>query len=137
MIYYRVALQTGQSQTGQTPTWKWRSSVLTSLDALFGLLRIYYAVPKDQILVFLSSSAEGMEEMLARQNDGLLSSSLSADQVLKGCRLSPLEVTRLELELRADGDHDTPYQFTPPTPGKQALAWAKLLAKVQSGELEP
>jgi len=132
MIYYRVALQTGQSST-----WKWRSSVLTSLNALFGLLKIYYAVPKDRILVFLSSSAEGMDEMLTRQNNGQLSNSLTADQILKGCRLSPLEVSKLELELLADGDHDTPYQFTPPTPGRQALAWAKLLARVQNGELKP
>jgi hypothetical protein len=35
------------------------------------------------------------------------------------------------------GDYDTPYTFTLPVSMRQALAWARLLAKVQRGELEP
>lgn len=35
------------------------------------------------------------------------------------------------------GDYDTPYTFALPVSTKQALAWARLLAKVQRGELEP
>ena len=35
------------------------------------------------------------------------------------------------------GDHDTPYTFELPVSMPQALAWARLLAKVQSGELTP
>jgi len=133
MIYYRVALM-----TKDTPTWKWKSTVLTSLDALFGYLKTFQAVPKDQMRVFLSSSAQqGWDEMLTRQNNGMLSNSLSAQQVLNGCRICPLEVMKLELELRADGDYDIPYEFTPPTSMKQKLAWAKLLRLVSTGELQP
>lgn len=35
------------------------------------------------------------------------------------------------------GDHDAPYTFALPVSTPQALAWARLLAKVQRGELEP
>ena len=131
MVYYRVALMTDQS-----PTWKWKSSILTSLEVLFKFLKIYRAVPKDHIRVFLSSKAEKMDELLTRENNGLISNSLTAEQLLSGHPVSPLEIRKLELELSVEGDHDIPYQFTPPTM-QQALAWTKLLTKVHKGELEP
>ena len=132
MLYYRVALMTGQS-----PTWKWKSSVLTSLETLFNFLKIYRAIPKDRVRVFLSSTAERMDELLTRENNGLVSNSLTAEQLLNGYKVSSLEVTKLELELCVEGDHDIPYQFSPPSTIQQALAWTKLLTKVRSGELEP
>ncbi len=36
MIYYRVALQGSQSAT-----WRWKSSPLTSLDGVLGVLNLY------------------------------------------------------------------------------------------------
>lgn len=131
MIYYRVALQ-----DKQTPTWKWKSTVLTSLDALLLFLRTYGSIPKEDVRVFFSSSAEEMEEMLSRQNQGLVSNSVSADQLLSGKSMNSSEIKRLEFELRSAGDHDEPYTFTLPTFMPQLLAWTKLLARVQSGELE-
>ncbi len=60
MIYYRVASQIDETSA----TWKWKSTVLTSLDALFGYLKTFQAVPKDRMRVFLSSSAQqGWDEM--------------------------------------------------------------------------
>lgn len=50
VIYYRVALYSSQSAT-----WQWKSTALTSLDALFGFLRLYHMVPRDRIRVFYSS----------------------------------------------------------------------------------
>jgi len=132
MLYYRVALMTGQS-----PTWKWKSSVLTSLETLFNFLKIYRAIPKDRLRVFLSSTAERMDELLTRENNGLVSNSLTAEQLLSGYKVSSLEVTKLELELCVEGDHDIPYQFSPPATLQQALVWTKLLTKVRNGELEP
>ena len=132
MVYYRVALMTNQS-----PTWKWKSSVLTSLETLFNFLKIYRAIPKDRVRVFLSSTAERMDELLTRENNGLVSNSLTAEQLLNGYKVSSLEVTKLELELCAEGDHDIPYQFSPSSTLQQALAWTKLLTKVRNGELEP
>ena len=48
-----------------------------------------------------------------------------------------LEPRRTELEQGAGGDHDLPYRFSFPTWVPQALAWARLVAKVQSGVLQP
>jgi len=50
---------------------------------------------------------------------------------------SPLDKRREELESGAGGDHDLPYRFTLPTSLPQVLAWVKLLARVQSGDLQP
>ncbi len=51
-------------------------------------------------------------------------------------RSSP-EKRRGELERGAGGDYDTAYRFTLPTSMPQVLAWMKLLARVQRGELQP
>jgi len=50
--------------------------------------------------------------------------------------VSPLEKRREEIERGAGGDHDLPYQFTLPTSMPQVLAWVKLLARVQQGDLQ-
>ena len=51
--------------------------------------------------------------------------------------LSFLEQRRVELEHGAGGDHDCPYRSTLPLSMPQVLAWVKLLAKVQAGEVQP
>ena len=48
-----------------------------------------------------------------------------------------LEKRRTELEHGVGGDLDLPYRFNLPTSMPQVLAWVKLLAKVQNGELQP
>lgn len=94
MIYYRVALYSSQSAT-----WQWKSTALTSLDALFGFLRLYHMVPRDRIRVFYSSSVEHLDLMLNRENKGLASNSISAEQFLSGRRsINSLEMTQLESE---------------------------------------
>lgn len=177
MTYYRVALQRDQA-----PTWRWASTVLTSLNGVFGFLRLYHMVPKDRIHVFCSSSVDSLNEMLACENQGLLSNSLAADQLVNGSKhIDPREMQRLESaggpdqgmgtavtsllgaqawheqgqcvpdkgstsvlersrlagELDGSADHDTPYRFSLPVSLPQVLAWTRLLARVQRGELEP
>jgi hypothetical protein len=132
MIYYRVALKSEQSSA-----WKWRSTAITSLNALFQLLKPYNSVPQDQIRVFFSSSQDNMDGMLNRQNEGLITSSVTARELLAGQPINTLEVTKLELELNDGGDHDIPYEFTLPASLPQLLAWTRLMHKVRNGELEP
>ncbi len=48
-----------------------------------------------------------------------------------------LEWRRLERELGPGGDHDVPYTFALPLSMPHVLAWMRLLAQVQRGELEP
>ena len=95
MIYYRVALQADQSNP-----WQWKSTVLTSLDALFGFLKLYSMIPRDSIRVFYSSSVECMDVMLERENKGLASNSITAEQLVTGRRsIHSLEMACLEKEL--------------------------------------
>ena len=77
-MYYRVAVQVDQA-----PNWQWKSTPLSSLDALFQLLRLYRAFPQDHLRVFSCSSREEMSEQLVRVNQGLLSTSVTAAQFLQ------------------------------------------------------
>jgi len=60
-----------------------------------------------------------------------------AAHVLGERSMSSLERRRLEHELGAGGDHDVPYHFALPLSMPQVLAWTRLLARVQRGEVEP
>ncbi len=76
-MYYRVAIQVAPSST-----WQWRSTVLTSLHALFGFLRLYRSFPQDRLRVFSCSVREGLNEMLAQENNGGASRSVTAEHFL-------------------------------------------------------
>jgi hypothetical protein len=92
MIYYRVAFQRKQE-----PLWKWQSTALTSLHALFGFLSTYGRNQEERLRVFFSSSPDLLEEMLVRENQGLPSTSCPATHVLRECRRIPVEeMHRLE-----------------------------------------
>jgi hypothetical protein len=132
MIYYRIALQSEHS-----PSWYWRSSTLTSVSSLLDVLKAYAHIPRAAIRVFFASSPVYMDEMLTRANDGLGSSFVTVEQLLRQGHMSLAEIRRWELELHGQGDHDSPYVFTLPTSMPQVLAWMKLLARVRNGELTP
>jgi len=66
-----------------------------------------------------------------------LNESGRAVHTLEQGEMSLLERRRLELELGPGGDHDVPYSFAKASSPRQVLAWMRLLAKVQRGELEP
>ncbi len=66
MIYYRVALRGSQAAI-----WRWKSSTLTSLDGVLGLLNLYRCVPREHIRVFLSTSPEQMDAMLSAGKSGV------------------------------------------------------------------
>src|SRR5215469_12700630 len=132
MIYYRVALRESKS-----PTWRCKSSPLTSLDGVLGVLKLYHVVPKEHIRVFRFTSTEQMEEMLSRANEGLLSTAVTVDQLWDKHCMSWIEVRRLEVELGAGGDHDRPYTWSLPPSAPHVLAWTKLRALRERGAFEP
>jgi hypothetical protein len=76
-MYYRIAIQVDAS-----PTWQWKSTVLSSLDTLFQFLRLLRALPQDQLRVFSSSSREGLSEQLVQENQGLITPSVTAAHFL-------------------------------------------------------
>jgi hypothetical protein len=131
-MYFRIALQ-----THQPPIWTWRSTPLSSLDGLRQTLKIYKDIPKHHVRIFFSTSLEFMDDMLTRQNQGLPSSSITAEEFLRGKQPGTLELARLELELSGAGDHDCPYTFSPPASLQEYQIWTRLMNRVRSGELEP
>jgi hypothetical protein len=46
-MYYRVAIRVYSS-----PTWQWKSTVLSELSAVFQWLRLYRTLPQDRLWVF-------------------------------------------------------------------------------------
>ena len=193
MIYFRVAIQMDQPSQ-----WRWKSSMLSTPGTLFDFLNMYHRVPKNRLRVFFATSMEFMNAMLVRENNGILSNSITVEQFLKsGKRIDGENIRRLESELglqvtkeliaksvitgqlgdersslqatysfepanpvisetqwnnregislellqeeserSRSGDYDTPYTFALPVSMRQALAWTRLLAKVQRGELVP
>lgn len=86
--------------------------------------------------VFLSPSPEQMEAMLRRENQGVLSTAITPDQLWNKHRVSWIEVRRLELELGAGGDHDQAYAWSLSSSDPHVLAWTKLLARRERGEFE-
>ena len=130
MLYYRVALWEDQSAT-----WRWKSSPLTSLDGVLGVLKLYRCMPREHIRVFLATSPEQMDAMLRRENQGLLSTAIPVDQLWDRYRVSWIEVRRLEMELGAGSDHDCPYIWSLSS-GSQALVWTKLRTLRERGAFE-
>jgi len=88
-MYYRVAIQVDAA-----PTWQWKSTVLSELSTLFHFLRLFHALPPDQLRVFSSSSREGLVEQLEQENQGLASTSVTAAQFLQQRMLRPPTVVR-------------------------------------------
>ncbi len=86
-MYYRVAIQVDPS-----PLWQWKSTILSSLDALFQWFRLYRAVPQDHLRVFSCSTREEMNEQLVRENKGLGSPSITATQFLQERMIGSREV---------------------------------------------
>jgi hypothetical protein len=172
--------------------------MLSTPGTLFDFLHIYNRVPKNRLRVFFATSLGFINEMLVRENSGLLSNSITVEEFLKsGRRIDGQHIKELEFELgfqenkaliarsvitrklgdessslqatssfesansvtsevrgsnresnlmrlmreetewSKGGDYDTPYTFALPVFLPQALAWARLLAKVQRGELVP
>lgn len=83
MIYYRLAIQ-----DNDTSKWNWKSTVLTSLVSVLHLLRIYSPISPERIRVFSATCTEELTQMLNRENDGLVSGSLTAGEFLRERRLS-------------------------------------------------
>ena len=193
VIYFRVAIR-----MDQLSQWRWKSGILNTPGTLFDFLNMYDRVSKNRLRVFFATSKTVMNEMLVRENNGLLSNSLTVEEFLeRGRKIEGQYIKQLEFELglqesmeliaksaitrklgdessslqaasfieptnpviaetrgnnqesnfikqkreklewsRGDG-YDTLYTFALPVSMPQILAWTRLLAKVQRGELIP
>jgi hypothetical protein len=98
-MYYRVAIQVKTSTR-----WQWRSTALSSLDAMLRFLRLYYALPLERLRVFSSSSREEIDEQFARENSGLRSHSVTAVQFLRE-RMIHVPETKSDVTVRGIRTH--------------------------------
>jgi hypothetical protein len=129
-MYHRVAIQVGPSLT-----WQWKSTQLSSLDAVYQWLR-----PSPEIAGEVGARGPSGNERTTSIAVATKSSPNESSQgvnALKGKGVSPLDKRREELERGGGGDHDLPYSFALPPSMPQVLAWMRLLAKVQLGEPQP
>ena len=67
MTYYRLAMQ-----HRQTDLWNWKSTVVTSLEAVFQLLRIYRALPQDRLRVFSAPCKEDLTQIRLNEEKNTL-----------------------------------------------------------------
>lgn len=78
MTYYRIAWR-----DRQTEIWIWKTTVLTSLQAVLQLLKTFRAFPQEHVRVFTAPSKEELNEMLQREKSHLASGSVTAAQFLQ------------------------------------------------------
>lgn len=88
-MYYRVAFQVDAQ-----PPWKWQSTALSSPHIVLQWLQFYRAFPQERLRIFSSSSREEMNEQLARENQGLSSTSVPATHFLQARGITPRGAVR-------------------------------------------
>ncbi len=82
-MYYRVATHIGQSSS-----WQWQSTPLSSLNAVLQWLPFYRVFPHDRLRIFFSCSREELNEQLSQENQGLATTSVTATQFLQESMLA-------------------------------------------------
>src|SRR5229473_1525026 len=108
MTYYRLT-----EQDRQTARWIWKTTAVTTLQAMLQLLRIYGTLPQGGTRVFTASSKEDLGEMLSRENNGLVSGSVTAAQFLHERNMSVPERTQ------SASEHKRPSQEPALPPGRR------------------
>lgn len=93
-MYYRIAIQRRGDPLDRPAPWQWKSTVLSSLQSLFQVLRLYNALPPERLRVFSSPTRQGLEEQLVQENSAGDSASVTAAHFLQGRWLASPEVTR-------------------------------------------
>src|SRR5215467_3607428 len=84
-------------QDEPSATWRWTSTVLVELQAVFGFLQRHPLVKRERQRVFFCSSFAYLNAMLDRENQGLRSNSLTAAHLLTGSgRIDQCEMQRFE-----------------------------------------
>jgi hypothetical protein len=91
--------------------------------------KVRWATPASQ------GGADQQRASIAVATHPLVNESSREGNGLLGRGMSALESRRLELESGAGGDHDVAYRFVLPPSMPQVLAWMRLLARRERGEL--
>ena len=92
-MFYRIAIRREGDHRGESPLWKWYSTVLGSLNSVLFFFHYYRVLPLDRLRVFSSSSREELKEQFIYENDGLGSNSVPAVQFLRERLIHVREMT--------------------------------------------
>ena len=82
-MYYRLAMQQRRGPLDGEGSWQWTSTVLSSLQSLFQVLRLYRALPQERLRVFSSPCREVLQEQLRQENSTGGSASVTAAHFLQ------------------------------------------------------
>lgn len=89
-MYYRVAWKTSKSE--ESSAWAWKSTVLSSRDAVCGFLQLFRgAIAPSRFRIFTCVSREGLDEQLMRENADLESTAVTVDVFLGRAHTAPSE----------------------------------------------
>ena len=94
MIYYRIAVH-----TKHMPTWRWMTTKLTSLHAVLNFLQTYRCPAHAHLRIFFACSIEALDDMLAAENRGDASFSVTPEHLLSGGQTLANEPTARGLAL--------------------------------------
>lgn len=140
MIYYRIAVHTKHA-----PTWRWMTTKLTSLHAVLNYLQIYRCPAYAQLRIFFASSDEALEEMLAAENRGDASFSVTLEHLLSAGQpliqaertsdtgLVPARQQTLSLTANADAPNEQDTLDMPLTTGSTTLEARRLELELGAG----
>ena len=92
--------------------------------------RVTASLPAHSAAGTPGSRDEGTARVPAGQGSSI------GNSMMYGASINALEKVRFELEQGEGGDHDAPYLFTMPLSTPQMLAWMRLRARMQAGELQ-
>ena len=95
-MYYRVAIQSNTSSG-----WHWKSTTISSIDPLLQFLRRFHDLPQDHLRVFSSPSRQELGEQLMRENKGMGSDSVTAEQFLQERKLGSQQGTSTTTSIRS------------------------------------
>ena len=165
-MYYRVAIQVKASPTwqwkstalnSQSSLWRWLQFYRVFPRER---LRIFSSPSQEELNEQLARENQGLRSLSVPaaqflQERGMASREVGGQAVAGGTQAnergvfvalselspstsgaSPLDKRREDLERGAGGDYDTPYHFALPLSMPQVLAWLKLQARVQQGDLQ-
>jgi hypothetical protein len=84
-MHYRVAIQ-----VEDVPAWKWKSSVLGSLNLLLMWLQYFRIIPVGRLRIFVSESADALNtQLVPAQDQALWATSVPMAQFLLERQLAP------------------------------------------------
>ena len=95
-MYYRIAIRREGDNRGESPLWKWYSTILGSLNSVLFFFHYYRVLPLERLRVFSSSSREELQEQLMAENNGRGSNSVPAVQFLRE-RFNPVPAKTAEV----------------------------------------